>query len=141
VLAAIVEIINAGGGEEVVLVGASMGGTASLIAATELSAKALPVTKVRVAGVATLSAPVEFKGLSAEEAVPKLQAPLLFVAAKDDVGAAGATELQGLSGNTGDLQIVPGKDHGTDLLKGSEADMVWDLLMGFLKKQLPVADQ
>jgi uncharacterized protein len=116
----------------VVLVGASMGGTACLIAGDFWQAASI----IQVGGVATLSAPVEFKGLSAEEVVPRLRIPMLFIAAEDDTGADGARELQELSGGTGDLQIVPGADHGTDLLKGQAAEQVWSLLLDFLSKSL-----
>lgn len=115
---------------EVILVGASMGGTACLISAETFQA----FSSFRLAGVVTLSAPVEFKGLSAAEAVPVLQVPLLFIAAEDDVGAEGAQELQRLSGGHGRMQIFPGGDHGTDLLKGEAAEQVWDLLVDFLNE-------
>ena len=63
----------------------------------------------------------------------------LFVAAEGDVGASGAAELQGLSGNTGDLQIVPGSDHGTDLLERVPGRRVWELIGGFLERNLPLS--
>lgn len=128
------------GATKIVFVGASMGGTASLVAAQALLA-AQPTSNAAnpspaVAGVATLSAPVSFKGLSAEAAVPKLSCPLLFIAAEKDAGAAGARELQELAGDAGVLQILPGADHGTDLLTGAQAERVMDLLLAFLKKTL-----
>jgi dienelactone hydrolase len=133
VLAALFAIADAGAGR-VVMVGASMGGTASLIAADASQ----PLSRVLATGVATLSAPVEFKGLSAAEAVPRLLMPLLFMAAEDDSGAGEARQLRQLSGDAGDLQIVPGHDHGTDLLEGSQADHVWELLLAFVQQNLPV---
>lgn len=123
------------GAARVLLVGASMGGTACLVAADTAQIS----SRVVLTGVATLSAPVEFKGLSAVEAVPKLQMPLLFIAAEDDAGAGGAGELRGLSGGAGELQIVPGDDHGTDLLEGAQADRVWELLLGFIDRNLPLS--
>jgi pimeloyl-ACP methyl ester carboxylesterase len=128
--------LRTAGTSDVVLVGASMGGTASLIAATTFQA----MSSVRLAGVATLSAPVEFQGLSAAAAVPTLVVPLLFIAAENDVGAEGARQLEELSGNKGDLQIVPGSDHGTDLFSGAQADTVWGLLLDFLQKNLQVGN-
>jgi pimeloyl-ACP methyl ester carboxylesterase len=132
--AAIIAIADAGA-SQIVLVGASMGGTASLVAADA----SLILSRLQVTGVATLSAPVEFKGLTAAEAVPRLSpnVPLLFVAAEDDVGADGASELQKLAEGNGDLRIVPGDEHGTELLEGSVADEVWDLLLGFVEENLP----
>jgi uncharacterized protein len=134
--------IEEAGATRVVLVGASMGGTASLKAAarafeSQLSSAQGEALRISVAGVATLSAPVSFRGLSAKEAAAEIFCPLLFIAAEEDSGADGALELERLSGNTGDLKIVSGSDHGTDLLEGSQSGKVYDLLMGFLKKVLP----
>jgi alpha/beta superfamily hydrolase len=127
---AAVGFLRDAGVQELVLVGASMGGTAALKAAGQLQT----LSSVRVAGVATLSAPVEFMGISARESVPGLEIPLLFVAAEDDSGAAGARDLQSLSGGRGDLQILSGVDHGTDLLTGSQAGQVSILLLEFLQE-------
>jgi dienelactone hydrolase len=120
------------GAQEIALVGASMGGTACLKAATQLQ----EFSSVRLACVATFSAPVEFKGISAQAAMPAIVVPMMFVAAEGDVGAAGAQELQRLSGDKGVLHILPGSDHGTDLFTGSEADSAWQLLLDFLRQNL-----
>jgi hypothetical protein len=94
------------------------------------------MSAIRLAGVVTLSAPVEFQGLSAAEVVPRLVVPLLFVAAENDAGATGARQLEELSGGKGKLMIVPGSDHGTDLLTGSQADTVYGLILDFLRTNL-----
>ena len=133
VLAA-VSYLRSVGAQEVVVVGASMGGTACLKAAAQLQT----LSSVRVAGVATYSAPVEFEGLSAEQAVPELQIPMLFVAAEDDEGAAGARNLQSLSGGLGELVLLPGGDHGTDLFTGDQAEAAWQSLLGFVRSTMPV---
>jgi pimeloyl-ACP methyl ester carboxylesterase len=130
VTAAIGAIAEAGAAEAA-LIGASMGGTACLAAAAETS---LPIP---VTGVATLSAPVEFMGLSAAEAVPQLTIPLLFIAAEDDVGADGARRLQQLAAGKGDLELFPGNQHGTQLLEGPYAEEVGGLLTGFLQGLAP----
>ena len=132
VMGAIRELASEGA-VRAVLIGASMGGTACLIAASTAQA----FSQIAVTGVATLSAPIEFNGLSAEKATPEIQVPLLFIAAEDDVGADGARALQDLAANRGDLQIVPGSDHGTDLLDGQQASKVWDLLLQFLDENMP----
>lgn len=125
------------GASQMVLVGASMGGTASLVAADASQV----LSALRVTGVATLSAPVEFRGLSAQKAVPRLQMPLLLIAAENDTGADGAIKLRELSGDTADIQMVPGDDHGTDLLEGAQADRVWDVLLSFIEKNLPASSR
>jgi pimeloyl-ACP methyl ester carboxylesterase len=129
VSAAITQIRKEGAGS-VVLAGASMGGTASLVAGDQ----AQSLSSIRLAGIATLSAPVEFQGLSAAAAVPRIIVPLLFIAAEKDAGAAGAQQLEQLSAGKGDLQIVPGSDHGTDLLTGQQAAKVYQLLLDFIKE-------
>jgi pimeloyl-ACP methyl ester carboxylesterase len=128
VFAAIPKIREEGAGE-VVLVGASMGGTASLVAGDQGQA----LDSIRLAGIAALSAPVEFNGLSAASAVPRIVVPMLFVAAENDAGAAGAKQLEQLSSGKGDLQIVSGSDHGTDLLSGDQGEKVYALLRDFIK--------
>ena len=72
---AAVKKITAAGASRVVLIGASMGGTASLKAAERLFKEQLQSSssgRITVAGVATLSAPVVFQGLSAENTIPRL---------------------------------------------------------------------
>jgi pimeloyl-ACP methyl ester carboxylesterase len=129
---AAVEFLREAGVQQAVLVGASMGGTASLKAAIRFQ----ELSSFRLAGVVTMSAPVEFRGLSAEEAVPQLVVPLLFVAAEQDVGASGAEALERLSSGNGELKIVAGSGHGTDLFSGPTSDQVWTLLLDFLQRNL-----
>jgi len=106
----------------VYLVGASMGGTAALIVAA----------RVPVAGVATLSAPLAFRGLDATQALSKLAMPKLFIASADDLPAAEA--VKELAAKTADpklLKIVPGSAHGTDLLTTAQASSVKEALHAF----------
>jgi len=127
-----VSCLQVNGAGHLVLVGASMGGTACLVAADALQ----PLSSVRLAGVATLSAPVEFKGLSAAQAVPRLAVPLLFIAAEGDVGAEGARQLNELAGDNAQLRILAGSEHGTQLLEGPHKDTVYQLLTDFLHRNL-----
>jgi pimeloyl-ACP methyl ester carboxylesterase len=60
------------GATKVVLIGASMGGTAVVAAATQI--------KPPAAGVVSLSAPIDFRGLDAEAAAAHLKVPALFLA-------------------------------------------------------------
>jgi len=129
---AAVNFVREEGTSEVVLAGASMGGTACLVAGEQ----AQNLSSIRLAGIAALSAPVEFRGLSAAAAVPKIVVPLLFISAEDDEGAAGAQQLQQLAAGKGDLHILPGGDHGTALLGGDQADEVYRLLSDFIRTSL-----
>ena len=134
-VAAAVQFLSGTGVQEVVLVGASMGGTASLMAAADLQA----LSSLRIAGVVTLSAPVEFMGLEAEGAVPQLVVPMLFISAEQDEGASGARDLEQLSGGVGELEILAGSGHGTDLFAGPSAEQVWNLMLDFLTENLSTA--
>jgi pimeloyl-ACP methyl ester carboxylesterase len=131
-VSAAVDEMRKRGAAALVLAGASMGGTACLIAGDQAQA----LSSVRLAGIATLSAPVEFRGLSAAAAVPRITVPLLFIAAENDDGAAGARELEQLSSGKGSLKILPGADHGTDLLTGAQADATYQGLLDFLGSTL-----
>jgi pimeloyl-ACP methyl ester carboxylesterase len=108
-LAAAVAKIRRLGATRVLVVGASMGGTAALVvASTE-----------QLAGVVTISAPMKIDELDASSAVRNLDEPALFVVAeKDDkryVDAARA--FNAAAPQPKRLAIIAGSgDHGTDLL-------------------------
>jgi pimeloyl-ACP methyl ester carboxylesterase len=106
------------------VIGASMGGTAALIAAT----------RERVDGVATLSAPSVFMGLSATpDTLAMLTTPKLFVAADGDgVAAQTAQAFYQRSPPSKRVEIVTGTEHGTDLLEGRQSERVRRLLLDFL---------
>ncbi|MBN1322084.1 MAG: alpha/beta fold hydrolase [Thermoleophilia bacterium] len=128
---AAVQRIREAGAAHVVVAGASMGGTAGLIAAVDLQTD----QSIRLAGVITLSSPVEFMGLTALEAVPALGVPLLFVAAEGDVGADNARLLANSAASAG-LLIVDGDEHGTELFRGPSADEVRNALSLFLSENM-----
>lgn len=127
--------LRADGVETIVLMGASMGGTAVLAAAPT-------VTPAPVAVVA-LSAPSVF-GANALDAAPKLTMPVLYAAGEFESSFAdSARELHGLTPkSTGsELLIVPTDWHGVYLLtpEGSAAnDTVRAKLTAFLKAHAPV---
>ncbi len=114
------------GAAKIAVVGASMGGTAALVTASENS----------VAGVVSLSSPAKFKGLDAKGVVSKITSPMLFVAATEDGESADDAEL--LYKSSGDpgagLELVPGKAHGTSLLEGDTGDRVRPMVEKFLKE-------
>ena len=109
------------GARRIILVGASMGGTAALVAAA----------KIDVAGVAALSAPQEFSGLDALRAVRSLEIPALFLVGREDPGfARDARRLyRAMSSDAKDLVVTTGSEHGTDLLRDPKAERA---LLGFL---------
>jgi pimeloyl-ACP methyl ester carboxylesterase len=123
VLAAI-DALRDRGVRRIVLIGASMGGTASLIAAA----------RTEVQGVITLSAAGTFMGLSAPpEVLQAVDEPKLFIAAQGD-GSASTTAQSFYDTASGAkrLEIVTGADHGTDLLEGQQAEAVRGLILDFL---------
>jgi pimeloyl-ACP methyl ester carboxylesterase len=98
------------GATGVVLIGASRGGTATLVAAAALTPPP--------AAVISLSAPAAYAGEDAGPTAPKLSAPTLYVAAQDD--APFPADAQALYDATPaavrTLTVVPGRTHGTALL-------------------------
>lgn len=112
------------GARRIVLVGASMGGTASLIAAA----------RTEVQGVITLSAAGTFMELSAPpEVLQAVDEPKLFIAAQGDGSAAATAQtFYDTASGAKRLEIVTGADHGTDLLEGQQAESVRGLILDFL---------
>lgn len=111
------------GAEKVVLIGASMGGTASLVAAS----------KIEVSGVATVSAPTGFMGLDAIQALIDVFEPRMYVAATDDPSnAEQAAEALLRADPTARLKLVGGSAHGTDMLKGRRGEEVRKSIEDFI---------
>jgi pimeloyl-ACP methyl ester carboxylesterase len=100
------------GATRVVLIGASMGGTASLAAAVEISPP--------VAGVVSVSGPTIYDQTQAIDAAPKLAVPVLYVVAEDDDPSfvASAYQLYRLTpaSDPRKLVVLPSGGHGVQLL-------------------------
>lgn len=98
------------GAERIVLVGASRGGTAVLVAA---AAAQPPVT-----AVVSLSAPDAYAGENAAAAAPRITVPVLYVAATGETSfaAAAQTMYDATTDQRRRLALVPGTLHGTSLL-------------------------
>ncbi|MGQ0670811.1 MAG: alpha/beta hydrolase family protein [Actinomycetota bacterium] len=122
------EFLRSRGATRIMLVGASMGGTASLVAA----ARGGPLA----AAIVTLSAPTSIEGLVADpSALQQIQAAKLFLAgALDATAAAAAQELYDQSPPPKRVEILPSSDHGTDLLTGNQAEAVRTLILNYLDK-------
>lgn len=117
------------GATSVVLIGASMGGTAALVAA----GKVLPP----VSGVIAVSAPLTYASANAQAAAATLTAPVLYVAGTGESAYASAarTLYAATPGNAKTLLLATGSQHGTDLLGKAEPDAakVRAAIMDFLK--------
>jgi pimeloyl-ACP methyl ester carboxylesterase len=127
-----IDLVRSRGAARVVLIGASMGGTASLVAAGQEG--------VDVEAVITLSAPVSIEGLTADAPLlQRLQVGKLYVAGVGDSSAADAAEqLYATSPPPKRVEIVPADDHGTDLLTGAQGEVVKRLIETTLAQYAPV---
>jgi alpha/beta superfamily hydrolase len=111
-LTAAIAFMEEQGYSRIYLVGASMGGTASLVVAA----------REDVAGVVAVSAPARFEGLEAGAAVADIEEPKLFIASIDDGDAF--TSLQSFNqaaSEPKDDLTFEGSAHGTELLEGEHA--------------------
>ncbi len=121
---AVIAFARERGYSRIVLVGASMGGTAAIVVAAEEA----------VDGVAVLSAPSRMRGLDAKSTIAAVRAPLTLIAASGDLAAMNA--LEGFAARAGlgeDARlVVEGGAHGTDLLGSAHGDAVRGRLLAFL---------
>jgi pimeloyl-ACP methyl ester carboxylesterase len=109
--------------DRIFLVGASMGGTASLVLGARKT----------VAGVVSISSPAQFETLDALAAEPEIVVPQLFVTSEDDVPAQRSQEeLVEAAGRPVDQQVYDGNAHGTDLPEGPHAAELEQRLIDFL---------
>jgi pimeloyl-ACP methyl ester carboxylesterase len=115
---------------DVGLIGASMGGTASLLAAGEEG--------VDVAAVITLSAPVAFQGLQVTpEELSRITSAKLFLAGHADAGAAQALDaLFAASVQPKRSVVLTTGDHGTDILSGNQGSAATNEIFGWLDRYL-----
>jgi pimeloyl-ACP methyl ester carboxylesterase len=111
-LTAAIAFMEERGYTRIYLVGASMGGTASLVVAA----------REDVAGVVAVSAPARFEGLEAGAAVANIDEPKLFIASIDDGDAFTSLQSfnQAASEPKDDLTFEGGA-HGTELLESEHA--------------------
>lgn len=117
-IAAAVNSLRMNGADKIVLVGASMGGSAVVVAGAFINPP--------VDGIVAVSAPTNLKGQNAKTAAPKLRIPARFLAASDDGGAvSSAKSLDRGAINSPDHQAVvfATGGHGWALLRpGSPAE-------------------
>ena len=111
--------------DQIFLIGASMGGTASLIVAE----------REAIAGVVSISAPSVFQGHDARQAIAGIDAPLLLLASEDDPAArVSLVELEEASGGAAESEIYAGDEHGTDIFTGTNAAAVRARILQFLEE-------
>jgi pimeloyl-ACP methyl ester carboxylesterase len=107
--------------DRIVVIGASMGGTAAIDVASD----------AELAGVVALSAPANFMGLEAAGVAIDVGEPLLAIAAEDDAPYADDARAITDAALTPTLEILPGSAHGTNLF-ADHGDVLTDLLLEFI---------
>jgi pimeloyl-ACP methyl ester carboxylesterase len=125
------------GATSVVLMGAAMGAAASLVAASEVSPPELPV-----AGVISLSSPLQYSQLNPLSTAKKLTVPVLYIGGLNDPEMYQATNaLYGATPGTGRTVLIPNNNrHGADLLKpdATDAEKVRTAVTNFLNAHAKV---
>jgi pimeloyl-ACP methyl ester carboxylesterase len=121
------DFLRRSGARDVVFIGASMGGTASIVAAQADD----PIA------VVTVSAPLRFMGLDAVPATTSVQRPVLLMAAHDDPSGA----FDALQQFARDLpnpvtKVYAGDAHGTNLLSARPGAV--DEIIAFLRRWAPI---
>jgi dienelactone hydrolase len=120
--------LRALGARTVLLVGASQGAKASLLAATTV--------RPPVAGVVGVSPERYLQGTDMVPVVARLRVPVLYLSARDDPYADGfPSQLYQATTHAPSrkLTILPGAAHGTDLLKGSGGPRAQAMILEFLR--------
>lgn len=127
---AVIAFAQASGYEEIVLIGASMGGTAAITVAG-----AVDGPPEGVDGVIAFSAPIEFGDLDATGPATALRVPMLLVAAEGDTSALDSLGLIAEAARVPDGRrvVVAGAAHGTELLDSEAAAEIWLQVSGFLE--------
>jgi pimeloyl-ACP methyl ester carboxylesterase len=110
--------------DRVFLVGASMGGSASIV----VGAREL------VAGIVSISSPAQFETLDALSAEPDIGVPQLFICSDGDVPARNSLEeLVAAATHPVEQQIYDGAAHGTDIFAGPHRAEITQRVLGFLE--------
>lgn len=125
-----VGFVRSRGAQRVVLIGASMGGTASLMAAAQGG--------VSVDVIVTLSAPAAFEGMNlTADLLTRVIAAKLFIAGTGDGSAAeDAQSLYAMSPPPKRVEILTTDDHGTDILDGNQSGRAGTLILSYLEQYL-----
>ena len=116
-LAAATKALRRLGKKKVFLVGASMGGIASLVAGVNVTPP--------VDGIVGISAPARFRGMDAVGTAARLRVPVLYVAAEadDNAGYDFSKDAEAMYAATAAadkrLELLPGSLHGIALMSGS----------------------
>lgn len=120
-----IRFVRSQGARRVILVGASMGGTASLVAAS----------RAPVDGVVVIASGTQWQGLDARPFLLGLQIPKLFIVGSDDAPFNHSTRVmyeQTLQPKQ--LLVLPTPRHGTLMLQTEHAATIERAILAFLEK-------
>lgn len=128
-----VGLLRSEGVRRIGLVGASMGGTASLVVASQAGQG--------IDAVVTLSAPDSIEGLIAgPDVVQTVSAAKLFLAGNGDASAAQTAQaFYDETIQPKRVEILTTNDHGTDLLQGNQGEIATKMILDWLGQHVPVA--
>jgi dienelactone hydrolase len=128
-LIAAVAFLREDGVQRIGLVGASMGGTAALIVASDQGAR-----------ISAVAAPQVIEGIGAgPDVLADVTAAKLYLAGLGDTTAAtSAQTFYEQSQQPKRYEILPTDDHGTDLLTGGQGQRVRELLEGWIGQYVPL---
>ena len=129
-LAAAIRLIRAPSVKQIVLVGASLGGMASLMNANIQE----------MAGIVVISSPQQAANFAVRaDEVTAIRAPKLFIGSQNDttVSFSQTAALYDLASQPKTLQTYAGAAHGTDILKTANHDDLVKRVLGFLAGSMP----
>ena len=128
-----VGLLRTEGAQRIGLVGASMGGTASLVVASQAGES--------IDAVVTLSAPDSIEGLTAgPDVLQAVTAAKLFLAGNGDASAAQTAQaFYDETIQPKRVEILTTDDHGTDILEGNQGEIATNLILGWLGQHVPVS--
>lgn len=127
-LLAAVAFVRSQGAKKVVLVGASMGGTATL----KVAAKEQP------AAVLILSAPDSFQGLSVTpEEIKAISAPKLFIGSEGDGATKTTLAMFEQASQPKEKHVYPGNAHGTFIFSTDQGPDLIGRIVDFIAANVP----
>jgi dipeptidyl aminopeptidase/acylaminoacyl peptidase len=126
-LLAAIAYVRSRGAQNVVLVGASLGGLAALEVADEVGPTAVII----------LASPFEadfFPSLRVTaEDVQAITAPILFIASEEEDFAPGIEQMYELAAEPKEIHIYPGAAHGTDLFQTEHTADLTERILSFIQ--------
>jgi uncharacterized protein len=131
-VAGAVAFLRTEGVRRIGLVGASMGGTASLVYASQSGSD--------IDAVVTLSAPDAIEGLTAgPDVLQTVSAAKLFLAGNVDGNAAATAQaFYAETLQPKRVEVLTTADHGTDILEGNQAEIARNLITSWLGQHVSV---